>query len=112
MSMIQGIPVRLAVRTQTGVDSLNNPSFKEDWITVENVLVGQPTSEEILDALSLYGKRIQFVLGIPKGDTHAWEDTEVVFFGLHFRTVGNVLEGIEANVPGPWHKTVRVERCD
>ena len=105
-----GTPVLLHVRTQTGVDSFNNPIFSETTVTVDNVLIGQPTTEEIDSSLSLYGKKIEYMLGIPKGDEHTWEDTVVEFWGHRYRTFGFTIEGIEANIPTPWHKKVRVER--
>lgn len=107
---MRGIDVTLYVRTQTGVDSFNSPVFAEAAVVVPNVLVGEPSSDDINSSISLYGKRIDYVLGIPKGDEHQWEDCKVAFLGKTFRTVGNVIEGIEANVPTPWHKKVRVER--
>lgn len=105
-----GIPVILHVKTQTGVDSLNNPIYSESAVTVSNVLIGQPTTEEVTSSISLYGKQIEYMLGIPKGDNHVWTDTTVEFFGVLYHTFGDVIQGIEANVPTPWHKKVRVER--
>ena len=105
-----GATVVLHVRTQTGVDSFNAPIFSETTETVDNVLIGQPTTEEIDSTLSLYGKKIEYMLGIPKGDTHNWEDTIVEFCGKRYRTFGMTIQGIEANIPTPWHKKVRVER--
>ena len=105
-----GAPVLLHVRTQTGVDAFHNPVFSEATETVENVLIGQPTTDEITDSLSLYGKKIEYMLGIPKGDAHNWEDTIVEFWGQRYRTFGMTIQGIEANIPTPWHKKVRVER--
>ena len=109
---MKGIPVILHVKTPAGTDALNNPVFSDDTVVVANVLVGQPTTEDVTSSISLYGKKLEYILGIPKGDTHAWEDTEVEFFGKKFRTFGSVIEGIEANVPTPWHKKVRVERYE
>lgn len=105
-----GVPVLLHVKTKIGVDALNNPIFSDETVTVSNVLIGQPEADDITTTISLYGKRADYVLGIPKGDTHNWEDTEVEFFGHTYRTFGFVIEGIEENVPTPWHKKVRVER--
>lgn len=105
-----GATVVLHVRTQTGVDSFNAPIFSETTENVDNVLIGQPTTEEIDSTLSLYGKKIEYMLGIPKGDTHDWEDTIVEFWGRRYRTFGMTIQGIEANIPTPWHKKVRVER--
>lgn len=105
-----GATVVLHVRTQTGVDSFNAPIFSETTENVDNVLIGQPTTEEIDSTLSLYGKKIEYMLGIPKGDMHDWEDTIVEFWGKRYRTFGMTIQGIEANIPTPWHKKVRVER--
>jgi hypothetical protein len=109
---MRGITVGLHVRTQTGEDALNNPIYSSIVENVANVLVGEPTTDDITSSINLYGKRIQYMLGIPKGDTHNWKDTEVDIFGRTFRTFGDTIEGIEANIPTPWHKKVRVERCE
>lgn len=105
-----GVSVILHIKTQTGVDAFNNPVFADATETVKNVLIGQPATEEIDSTLSLYGKKIDYMLGIPKGDTHNWEDTIVEFWGNRYRTFGMTIQGIEANIPTPWHKKIRVER--
>lgn len=69
--------------------------------TVSNVLIGEPTSD---------GRG--FTLGIPKGDSHTWEDRKIGFFGWTFRTVGFPEQGIEANIPLCWHKKVHVQLLD
>lgn len=107
---MKGAAVTLHVKTQTGVNSLNNPVFTDTTVVVNNVLIGQPSTDDVTSSIELYGKRIEFMLGIPKGDTHAWEDTVVEFFGKKFRTFGAVIEGIEENIPTPWHRKVRCER--
>lgn len=107
---MKGITVILYEKIEAGTDSLHNPIYDEHPITVENVLIGQPTTEEIIDSNRLYGKRLEFVLGLPKGETHQWEDSRVDFLGRSFRAFGSVVEGIEENVPTPWHKKVMVER--
>lgn len=109
---MKGVSVLLHVKTQTGVDALNNPVFSDETVTVSNVLIGEPDTTDITSSIDLYGKRIAYMLGIPKGDTHNWENTEVEFFGQKYRTFGNTIEGIEENVPTPWHKKVRVERFE
>ena len=107
-----GQNVVLHVRTKSGTDAMNDPVYTDATVTVANVLIGQPTTEEVNSSIDLYGKRTEFVLGIPKGDAHVWEDTTVEFFGQTWRTFGSVIQGIEANVPTPWHKKVRVCRCE
>lgn len=109
MARIKGMDVTLVVKTQNGTDSFNRPIYAETRTTVHDVLVAQPTTDDITTATDLYGKRLAYTLGIPKGDTHNWIDTEVEFFGKKFRTFGLPEEGIEANVPTRWHKKVKVE---
>ncbi len=109
---MRGVPVVLHVKTASGVDGLNNPTYTDSTVTVNNVLVGEPSTDDITSSISLYGKQIAYMLGIPKGDTNNWEDTIVEIFGHSYRTFGFTIEGIEANIPTPWHKKVRVERAD
>lgn len=107
-----GITVVLHERIQAGVDALNNPVYTTRPVSVDNVLVGEPTTDEITSSVSLFGKRIAYMLGLPKGDSHDWTDSSVEIFGEPFRTFGDTIQGIEANIPTPWHKKVRVQRCE
>ena len=109
---MRGADVVLHVKTRSGSDAFNDPTFSEPTVTVSNVLIGQPTTDELTSGIDLYGKKAEYMLGIPKGDTHVWEDTEVEFFGQVWRTFGAVIQGIEANVPTPWHHKVRVARYE
>ena len=102
----------MGVKTQTGEDSFGAPVYDTEYVTVENVLVGEPTSDEITSELALSGKRLQYVLGIPREDTRDWEDTTVIIWGKTFRTVGGVIRGISENIPGPWDKKIRVVRYE
>lgn len=111
--MIKGIDVVLIERTPTGKkDDFNMEVFEENETVIHNVLVGSPTSEEIIDTLNLYGKKLDYVLAIPKGDTHRWEDSRVRFFGRTFSVVGAPTMGIEANIPLCWNKKVKVEAIE
>lgn len=109
---IHGIPIELAVKVQTGTDGFNRPIYGTTWVTVDNVLVGQPTTEEITDELNLSGKRLDYLLGIPKGDTHDWEDTQVRFWGQIYETIGAPTQGIESMIPLSWNKKVKVMRYE
>ena len=112
MALIQGIPVILTVKSEIGKDGFKRPICEEIEETVENVLVGEPSSDEITDSLTLYGKKVLYTLAIPKGDTHIWENTTVKFFGEVFSTIGAPVQGIEANIPLDWNKKVRVGRYE
>lgn len=108
--MIRGITVRLYVKTQTGTDAFNAPVYAEVPVDVPNVLIGEPVADDIVNDLQLYGKRIAYMLAIPKGDAHDWDNVTVEFFGQKWRTYGGVTQGIEALVPLAWNRKVKVER--
>ena len=113
--MLKGITIILYEKTQTGTDEFNEPVFQEEPVEVKNVLVGLPKDDEILASSDLKGKKLVYTLGIPKGDTHEWEDRRVELLdpfpvpGI-YRTVGPLIGGIEAMIPGPWHKQIKVEK--
>ena len=109
---MRGVTVKLKVKTETGTDSLGMPTYSEDWVSVNDVLVGEPSSVDVENNLTLYGKRTQYTLAIPKGDTHYWEDTEVELpapWGITMATIGQSTIGIEANVPTRWNRKVHLE---
>ena len=111
-AVIKGTTVTLYERTELGKDELNRPVYEETPVEVENVLIGNPSDQEIIDVLNLTGRRLSYVLGIPKGDTHEWTDRKVTFFGKEFRTIGEPTEGIEGMIPLEWNKKVRCERVN
>lgn len=113
--MITGISISLIIKTQTGVDAFNRPIYEETTEAVSDVLVGQPTSQEVTDTLNLTGRKAVYTLGIPKGDAHAWDNVEVVLpapFAGRYRSIGLAVSGIEDNVPLRWNTKVMVERCE
>lgn len=109
---IVGITVTLWDRVQTGTDKLRQPIYEEVPTEVQNVLVSPTTSSEIVESLNLYGKKAVYVIGIPKGDTHEWENRKISFFGQDFQSIGFVTEGIEANIPLEWNKKIQVAKYE
>ena len=107
---MRGITVTLHQKTQSSTDAFGAPIYTDTTETVDNVLVGEPSSEQIVQDLNLYGKHLAYVLAIPKGDTHTWTDTEVEFFGQTFKTYGEPTQGIDALIPLSWNTKVKVER--
>ena len=105
---MKGTAVQLVVKTQTGTDEFGAPVYEETLETVSDVLIGQPSTNDLADSIDLDGKRIDYVLGIPKGDTHNWVDTEIIFFGQRFKTVGYPQTGIQENIPLRWGQNVKV----
>lgn len=110
--MIRGVDVLLYTRTQTGEDDFHAPIWRETPVTVHNVLIGEPDTAAVVNELQLTGRRLAYVLAIPKGDAHDWDDVTVEFFGRKWRTYGGVTEGMEAMLPLAWNKQVKVERYE
>ena len=109
---IKGMTVKLYNKTENGVDEFNKTKWVETPVEVDNVLVGEPTSEDVINEINLTGKHLAYTLGIPKGDNHVWEDRVVEFYGEKFKTFGFVTQGIEANIPLSWNKKIKVERYE
>lgn len=110
MAMIKGITVTLVDRIETGKDAFGEPIYEEKQIKIDNVLVSPSTTNDIINEQDLDGKKVVYTLAIPKGDTHDWEDKEVIFFNQHFKTYGFVIQGIDENIPLDWNKKVMVKR--
>ena len=107
---MKGMTIQLVKKTVTGQDSFGADIVTEELIDVPDCLVGSPTSDDVITSTSLYGKTCAFVIGIPKGDTNDWTDTEVIINGERYRTIGYPTTGIQENIPLRWGKNVRVER--
>ena len=107
---IRGVDVTLYVRAETGKDPFGAPVYQEMPEIVNNVLIGEPTTADVVSELQLYGKTLAYTLALPKGDTHDWTDVTVEFFGQKFRTYGDVTKGIEEMIPLEWNRKVKVER--
>ena len=112
MSLLHGIPVTLTVRTAVGKNNYGETTYTETTDTVPNVIVGEPSTQEITDTMNLYGKMLAYTLAIPKGDSHDWMDTTVEFFGEKFRTIGAPTQGIDDMIPLEWNKKVKVVRYE
>lgn len=102
--------VQLVNKTSSGEDPFGNPIEVEELIDVPGCLVGQPSTDDIAQTMEMYGKKIAFVVGIPKGDKNLWVDTDVVIWGDRYRTIGFPETGIQENIPLKWGKNVKVER--
>ena len=112
MSMIKGITVTLINKQQVGEDPFGAPIYDDVEVKVDNVLVSPTSSEDIVNQLSIDGRKAVYTLAIPKGDTNNWENAEVYFFGEHWRTFGIPTEGIDHLIPLDWNKKVMVERYE
>ena len=108
-----GRTIILYDRVQIGVDPVGRPVYEETPTEVDNVLIGEPTDQEVLDVLNLTGKRTAYVLAIPKGDFHIWTDRRVElpsdFPPGKYRVIGKPIGGQEELIPLSWNKKARIE---
>lgn len=111
-AVLKGTTVTLYEREEVGKDDLNRPVYEETAVEVENVLIGHPSDQEIIDVLNLTGRRLSYVLSIPKGDSHEWTNRKVSFFGKDFQVIGEPTEGLLGLTPLDWNLKVRVERIN
>lgn len=114
---MRGVTVTLYGKTRTGDDPFGTPVYTETAERVDNVLVGEPSTDDITTSTDLFGKRIDYMLGIPKGDTHEWKDRRVEWTDACGRTIrcetfGFPITGVEHLVPTPWHMKVRCHRIE
>ncbi len=112
MGRLHGIAVTLYAKVKTGADDFGRPTYTETAVEVENVLVGEPSAEEITNELNTSGKKLAYTLAIPKGDENVWTDRKVSFFGETFQTFGPVSQGIDDLIPLYWNKKVKVCRYE
>lgn len=108
--MIKGTTIQLVVENIVDYDPFGAPIVEETLEDVADVLVGQPTADDITSSIQMYGKRVEYVLGIPKGDTHIWTDATVIIWGQRYKTFGFPMTGIQENIPLRWGQNIKVER--
>lgn len=110
--MIKGITVTLITKSQDGTDPMGAPIYKESTASIDNVLVAPTSSDEVVNQLSLTGRKAVYTLAIPKGDANVWENQIVEFFGKRWRAFGIPTQGIDDLIPLSWNKKVTVERYE
>lgn len=110
---MRGMTITLYDRVVTGKDAFNKPTYSEIPVSVDNVLIAPSSVVEVLDPNNLNGRRGDYVMAIPKGDTHEWTSgKKVSFLGKDWRIIDMPEEGIEWLIPLSWNKKVRVERYE
>lgn len=93
---IKGITVTLYQTVKTGSDGFGADIFEEQAAQVEDVLVVPASADDVINSVQLEGKKAVYLLGIPKGDTHEWEDKTIEFFGKKFRSFALSRKGLRS----------------
>ncbi len=109
--MIKGIPIILYDTVITGQDDFGADIKEETAVTVNNVVIGQPSSEDIISEINVSGKHIAYTLALPADDDHDWVNKTVEFYGRRWRTIGIPDQFIDGFMGEsfPWNKQVKVE---
>ena len=112
---MKGVSVILKSKTQIGEDAFGQPIYTETDVVVDDVLIGEPDTDDIQKITVRYGKAIAYTLAIPKGDTNTWYKCKVVLpspWNETLNVIGDAIMGIEENIPLRWNKKVHLERLD
>lgn len=109
---ITGMTITLIDRVEVGRDPFGKPIHEDKPIDIDNVLIAPTSSDDVVNELSLSGRKAVYTLAIPKGDKHDWENKEVLFFDKKWRAFGIPLEGMDHLIPLKWNKKVMVERYE
>lgn len=113
--MLKGMTITLVKETVTGYDDFNQPVVSTEEVPIEDCLVGQPTADDITTTTNLYGKKIAYVIGIPKAcladfAVDDFADAIIKINNESYRTIGFPEQGIQENIPLRWAFNVKVER--
>lgn len=111
MSMvIKGEEIQLVKHTLKEFDAFGSPIYEDSIINVPNVVISPVSTDDVIETLNMTGKKAVYQLCIPKNDTNEWKDTEVIFWGERYRTIGIPKQYMFT--PLEWNKQVQVERIE
>lgn len=105
------IPVSLYEKVQTGVDPFGTEIYKEQKVVVNNCLVSMVAYSQLSENNTTLSALDQFIIAIPKGDSHEWRNASVEFtladITFKCKTNGDYYLGFEDAMPLMWHKQIR-----
>ena len=110
--MLKGMTITLFKETTTGYDDFNQPIVTTEEVNIDDCLVGQPTTDDITTTTDLYGKKVAYVIGIPKAiepNPDDFTDAIIKINGKPYKTIGFPQCGIQSNIPLRWAFNVKVE---
>jgi len=102
MSMIPTETVTLYEKTLLGSDDFGHETYTETSVSISGVIVGEPSTSDIESNIEVYGKRLAYMLAIPKDDAHNWKDAKVSIRGAMFHTIGIPLKYSTGGMPDWW----------
>lgn len=110
--MLKGTEIILYKQNITGTDLFGAPIIEETEEVINNVLIAPVNSDDLVNELSITGKKVEYKLAIPKEDENSWTNCRVKFYGQIWKVVGTPAEGLGNLMPLAWNKIVKVERYE
>lgn len=110
--LIKGRDITLIEKIVTGEDIFGQPTHSEVEHVVKNVLIVVDEATGIATADGYHGKKQVATIAVPKGDTHHWEDSDVIWNGKRFTIYGLPKTADEYHIPLDWGKVYKAEHYE
>lgn len=111
--MITGETVLIELKEEGPADAIGDPTVTTSTITVDNVIVGPGSTNNLTDSIRPDGVIADYTLHLPKGyETYDLSGLRVQVRGKWFDVIGNPGYYTPDNAPGNWDYPVEVKRCD
>ena len=111
-SIVKGLTVTLYEKNELSVDDFGHKTYTENPVDVSNVFI-QPTSDDAITSnIEIAGSHNSYVLHIPKGDTHRWEDSIVYLpapYNIKVKTYASGMIYRNDLAPLDWNKQIEAE---
>ena len=111
-SIVKGLTVTLYEKTELSVDDFGQKTYTEEPVEVNNVFIQPVADDGITSNLEIAGTHNAYVLHIPKGDAHKWEDSIVYLpepYNLKVKTYTSGMIYRNDLVPLDWNKQIKAE---
>lgn len=110
MLMISGMAITFKKQVAGAVDDLNDPTYTEEDITVQDVLIAPITEpSNAREAQALEQSRDQVRVHLPKANDQDISDSTFVYDGKTFKVDSASVKFMDENTPGRWNTYFRAE---
>lgn len=110
MLMLQGMPITFTKQVADGTDSLNDPTYTTQEITVDDCLVAPITEPaNARETQALEQSRDQVRVHLPKTNTQDISDSTFIYQGKTFKVDSASVSFMNENTPGRWNTYFRAE---
>ena len=108
-----GTKLTFTKRTATGVDGLNNPTYSNTEIEIDDCLIAPPTEPlSAREQQAMHQSRDQVRIHLPKTSNDDVSDSRVVWDGKTFQVDSDSVVFMEGNTPTRWNRYFRAEHVN